>query len=195
MALPEVQKEQQPLEGAARARLEGLARAAQADAKTLETRVRAEMSAAVQGLVHCDEVSRIAQDLSDMGELLAEIEVATKEVAAFEKNYKDASGLGIEDNINCVGTPGDANRGKPDPQFETTLKGIDPADVPAAYMAATLTVAKDTIVSASEQLFLAYCERSRGPRDRRTCTPISRTTGKSDDRTTSTQLAHSASAT
>jgi hypothetical protein len=134
-----------------------------ADAKRLETRISQEIAASSQSSVRCDDISRLEQDLKDMADLIAEIEVPMKAVADFEKNYKQQTGLGLEDTIECVGSNPSLDKRKLDQNFATALKDVDPADVPAAFMDGTLKTAHDAIDSASQKLFSAYCQQFQGP--------------------------------
>jgi hypothetical protein len=132
-------------------------------AKAMEATLRDEMRADDAGTVRCDDVAHLERELTALVGLITELQGPMHALADFEDKYKAGTGLGLEDNIQCLNWQEEVTHLPFDPKLRDALDKIDPADAPVAFMDALLKVANDAVAAGSQDLFSFYCEQFAGP--------------------------------
>ena len=132
-------------------------------AKAMEATLRDEMRADDADTVRCDDVAHLERELTALVNLITAIQGPIHALADFEDKYKAGTGLGLEDNVQCLNWQEEVAHPPFDPKLRDALNKIDPADAPVAFMDALLKVANDAVAASSQDLFSFYCEQFAGP--------------------------------
>ena len=132
-------------------------------AKAMEATLRDEMHADDADTVRCDDVAHLEKELTALVDLITELQGPMHALADFEDKYKAGTGLGLEDNVQCLNWQEEVAHLPFDPKLRAALDKIDPADAPVGFMEALLKVAKDAVAASSQDLFSFYCEQFAGP--------------------------------
>jgi len=131
-----------------------------------EAKITALIQRSKSGAVECDDVSLIVEELNAVADLISDIEIPMKELAAWEAST--LKGAGPEDTTHyCLGV---RNAGGPTPpnapdhlRFTNALKELDPGDKPIQYFDTALQETQSVISKNSEAVFDSYCQKFEGP--------------------------------
>ncbi len=132
-------------------------------AKAMESTLRDEMRADDSDTVRCDDVAHLERELTSLVDLIKELQGPMHALADFEDKYKAGTGLGLEDNVQCLNWQEEVAHLPFDPKLRDALDKIDPADAPVAFFDALLKTANDAVAAGSQDLFSFYCEQFAGP--------------------------------
>ncbi len=132
-------------------------------AKAMESTLRDEMHVDDSDTVRCDDVAHLEKELTALVDLITELQGPMHALADFEDKYKAGTGLGLEDNVQCLNWQEEVVHLPYDPKLRDALEKIDPADAPVGFFDGLLKVAKGAVAASSQDLFSYYCEQFVGP--------------------------------